>query len=382
MKLFAITNRAIFPIQMIFMFNSFGIALWIPRIPDVKAALDLNLLTLSFCFFAMPAGTLIGFMLAPGIIRRLGLKLACQYGGAVFLVVFIGPSFAWHAWSLALALFISGLTVATIEVAMNAKASQIQEASGQRIMSRCHGFWSIGATCGALIGGAFAQADYGFATQQLIVEPMLAGGTVWAAMQLQSDAPKQETSGPSFSLPTAALLALCVMPLGCMIAEGAMMEWSALFARDVILASPWMTAVTFAVFAMAMAFGRLTGDWVTHGFGNQKTLIASSFFCSLGLLAFAASGSLTTAIPAAALVGLGIANVYPIAMTLAGKNPGQLAEKTVASVAFVAFSAFLIGPPVIGSIAHNFGLPIALGLIAPLGMLPFVLIRTGKLKIA
>ncbi len=382
MKLFAVTSRALFPIQMIFLLNSFGIALWIPRIPDVKTALDLSLLTLAFCFFAMPAGTLLGFMLSPGIIRRLGQKLACQYAGSGFLIVFILPSLAWSAWSLAAALFISGLSVATIEVAMNAKASQIQEESGLRIMSRCHGFWSIGSTCGALLGGAFAQAGFGFATQQVIVEPLLAAGTIWAAMNLQPDAAKQETSGPSFSLPSAGLVALCVMPLGCMLSEGAMMEWSALFAREVLLASPWLTAVTFAAFAMAMAFGRLTGDWVTHTFGNEKTLITSSFLTSIGLLAFAASGTLAMAIPAAVLVGFGIANVYPVAMTLAGQNPGQLAEKSVASVAFVAFTAFLVGPPVIGIIGHNFGLPVALGLIAPLGLLPFFLIRSGKLRIA
>ncbi len=382
MKLFAITNRAIFPIQMMFLLNSFGIALWIPRIPDVKAALGLSMLEISLGFFAMPAGTILGFMAAPMIIKHLGQRLASAYVGALFLMVFILPSFAWNLPSLALALFVSGLSVATIEVAMNAKASQIQEESGHRIMSRCHGFWSIGSTLGALTGGLFAQAGFGFASQQMIVEPLLAAATIWFGLKLQADAAKEETSGPSFSLPSVAILALCIMPLGCMLTEGAMMEWSAIFAREVILASPWLTAVTFAAFAMAMAVGRLTGDWVTHSFGMRRTLIVSALLSFAGLLAFATAGQLGVAIPAAAVVGLGVANVYPIAMTLAGQVPGQQAEKSVASVAFVAFTAFLVGPPVIGSIAQVLGLPFALALVAPVGLLPIFLLWSGRLKIA
>lgn len=381
MKLFAIANRATFPIQMIFLLNSFGIALWIPRIPDVKQALSLSLLSISAAFFAMPAGTLIGFLLAPTVIRKLGQRRACIWAGALFLIVFILPSLAWNLVSLALALFLSGLAVATIEVAMNAKASQTQSEIGIRIMSRCHGFWSIGAALGAVTGGLFARAAIPFSTQQLLIEPVLALLTIWAGWNLRPDAPRQETAGPAFALPTAALLALSVMPLGCMLAEGAMAEWSAIFAREIILASPWMTAMTFTSFAVAMAFGRLTGDWVTHTFGMDRTLVVSAILSAVGMLAFATSTTLVIAIPAAVMVGLGIANVYPIAMTVAGQVPGQQAEKSVASVAFVAFMAFLVGPPVIGSIGHNFGLPFGLALIAPVSLLPLVLMASGKLRV-
>jgi hypothetical protein len=304
------------------------------------------------------------------------------WGGSLFLLVFMLPSFAFNLPTLALALFVSGLTVATIEVAMNAKASQIQDQVGHHIMSRCHGFWSIGSTLGALAGGLFAQAGVGFASQQMIAMPFLAAINVWAAVKLRPDAAKTETSGPSFSLPSAALLALSLMPMGCMLAEGAMAEWSAIFAREVILASPFLTAFTFSAFAMAMAFGRLTGDWVVHTFGMRQTLIVSGILTFVGMIAFASSSTLLIAIPAAAITGLGVANVYPVAMTLAGQVSGQGAEKSVASVAFVAFMAFLVGPPIIGTIAHNFGLPLALGLVAPVGLLPIFLLWSGKLKIA
>ena len=54
--------RAILPLQMVFALNAVGLAVWFPRIPDVKAALGLDVLTLAFCLFAMPAGTMLGFL--------------------------------------------------------------------------------------------------------------------------------------------------------------------------------------------------------------------------------------------------------------------------------------------------------------------------------
>ena len=123
----------------------------------MKAALGLDVLTLAFCLFGMPAGTMLGFLIVGRIIRRIGLRATCIWGGSGFLLSFIGPALAPNAVALGLALFLCGLTIATIEVSMNAKASQTERVLGRRIMTRCHAFWSFGTVAGALIGGAFAQ---------------------------------------------------------------------------------------------------------------------------------------------------------------------------------------------------------------------------------
>src|SRR5262245_24073038 len=114
----------LFPLQMVFALNAVGLAVWFPRIPDVYEALGLNELTLAICLFGMPAGTMLGFLNVPRIIRAIGLRATCLWGGSGFLVSFIGPALAPNAVALGLSLFVCGLTIATIEVAMNAKASQ------------------------------------------------------------------------------------------------------------------------------------------------------------------------------------------------------------------------------------------------------------------
>jgi hypothetical protein len=114
---------------------------------------------------------------------------------------------------------------------------------------------------GALTGGAFAQAGVSFLDQQLIVQPVFALATIFFARQLIADAPEATSQTQrGFAWPARALLIICMIPIGALMIEGAMMEWSALFLRDHLAASPLATALVFSVFALSMAFLRLAGD--------------------------------------------------------------------------------------------------------------------------
>ena len=371
------------PLNMVFALNALGLSVWFPRIPDVKDALGLDVLTLAFCLFGMPAGTMLGFLIVGRIIRRIGTRTTCMVGGAGFLISFIGPGLAPNAVALGLTLFICGLTIATIEVSMNAKASQTERVLGRRIMTRCHAYWSFGTVAGAMIGGAFAQRGIDFLTQQLLVQPIFAAATVFFALRLIADDPTPEVEPEhDRALPTLALLLICLVPIGALLIEGAMMEWSALLMRDWKGASPFLTAVTFSVFALAMAVSRLTGDWLAERFGPRAVILASGLTMAAGILAFGLAPGLWVSLTAAALVGAGCGNIYPLTMSMVGQLPGPRPERNVATLALVAFTAFLIGPPLIGTLAHLIGLPVAMALLAPLGLLPLALVRRPAVTVA
>jgi MFS family permease len=374
--------RPLFALQMIFALNALGFAVWFPRIPDVKAALGLDVLTLAFCLFAMPVGTMLGFLSVGAIIRRVGLRRTCLLGGSGFLLCFILPALATTPLALALGLFVCGLSIASIEVSMNAKASQTERVLGRRIMTRCHAFWSFGTVAGALIGGTFAQQQVSFLTQQLILQPVFALLTIWFAARLIADDPAPEAAEApraGFALPSLPLLLLCVVPLGALLIEGAMMEWSALLLREWKGASPFVTAATFSVFALAMAVVRLAGDRLAEAFEPRPVLVGSGLVMGLGILGFGLAPNLWVAVPAALLVGLGCGNIYPLVMSMVGRVPGQRPERNVATLALIAFTAFLIGPPLIGALAHYIGLPAAMALLAPFGLVPLALLPRGPL---
>ena len=368
------------PLQLVFALNALGLSVWFPRIPDVKEALGLDVLTLAFCLFGMPVGTMLGFIVVPRIIRRLGTRRTVMWGGSIFLLAFIGPAFAWSAPALGFALFLCGLTIASIEVSMNAKASQTERVIGRRIMTRCHAFWSFGTVVGGLIAGVFAQREIPFLTQQLILQPLFAAATIYFGLRLLPDDPEpvEEEGGKGFSLPSLALVTMCLIPLGALLIEGAMMEWSALLMREWKGAGPFVTAFTFSVFAVAMAFSRLTGDQLAERFGTQAVIFASGLLMATGIAGFGLAPGLWMSLPAAAFAGAGAGNIYPLTMSIVAQLPGLRPERNVATLALVAFTAFLIGPPLIGGLAHLIGLPWALAILAPLGIAPLALVGRAR----
>lgn len=371
-------RRSLLALQVVFALNGMGLAMWLPRIPDVKEALGLDLLTLSFCLFAMPFGTMLGFLAVDRVIQRFGARATVRWAAPIFLIAFIGPSLAGSAPSLALALFVSGCLVAITEVGKSVKASEMERLTGRRLMTQCHAFWSFGSVAGALIGGLFGQAGISFLAQQASVLPILAAATVFAAARLNPDAVRERAEpGGGFELPSRALILLCLVPVGALLTEGAMMEWSALLLRQELRVGPLAAAATFAAFATSMALARLMGDRLAEHFGPQRVLGLSGLVMGAGMLAFALSPGIWLSAPAAALTGFGAGNIYPLSLSLAGQMPGRT-ERNVATVALVSFTAFLVGPPAIGVVANTFGLPAALAMLAPLGIAPVAILTVHR----
>lgn len=62
-------------------------------------------------------------------------------------------------------------------------------------------------------------------------------------------------------------------------------------------------------------------------------------------------------------VGIGLALIVPILFSAATRAPGVSRAAAIASVSSVGYAGFLIGPPLIGGIAHLTNLTVAMGVI-------------------
>lgn len=364
-------NKAISAIFGVFFLESAVLGNWIPRIPDMKSALSLSDAGLGVCLLAIPLGTILGLLVAGRIIERTGLRLACQISLPAWALSFIFPPFAQSQFVFMLFLLVSGAAVGLAEVAMNTEADRIEQSLGKRIMSRCHGFWSLGSMVGALTGGALAHSGIATTTHFLIVMPLIALAGYWMASRLPRVPPMprdaDELSPSLFRLPPRLVLLLCMMPIGVMVVEGAFIDWSAVFVRSVLDASPLMISVIYSFFAIVMAAFRLSGDAIGDRFAAELIVRVSGVAATLGIVVFALSSNIYVAMVGAAISGMGVAIVYPIAVTAAARRPGKAADN-VAAITMVAFSAFLIAPPIIGFLSSAFGLRVALLLLAPVAI--------------
>jgi MFS family permease len=371
-------DRRLLALRIVFGLNGLGIATWFPRIPDVKDALGLDVLGLAFALFGLPAGTLVGFLLVPRVTAAIGLRRTVELAGSGFLVSMILPGLATGMATLFLALFAAGLVVGCIEVSMNAKASQLERATGRRLMTGCHAFWSFGVVFGAAVGGAFAQAGFTLLAQQILLQPLLAAISFVAARRVIADEARPPEPAGRRILPTGALLALCLVPIGALLVEGAMLEWSSLYLRQERGAGPFAAGLAVSVFALSMALARLAGDRAAEMAGARPVLVGSGLVMGIGLLGFALAPNVAVALPFASLAGIGAGNVYPLALSLAAPLPGRRPEENVATLALVGFTAFLIAPPLIGGLASLVGLAAALALLSPVGLVPLAILARRR----
>ncbi len=369
-------------IRFVFMMEAVVLGAWLPRIPDIKLALQMDAGTLGAVLVGLPVGTLIGFLVAARFAERVGLRRACMIAGSAFAMVFITVGMAPSPSLLFAALVLCGFAVALIEVAMNTKAGRLEKRSRRRIMSQCHGFWSIGTVVGAILGGLFAQAAVPAGIQFLLTNPLFAIAAYYAAWSMPVDEEKTEPEGRTsfFVLPARALIVLCLMPVGIMALEGAMMDWSAVFVREVLVGQPAEAAAAYAVFSTVMAVTRLAGDRLAERFGAAAVVFSSGLSAALGAALFAAAPNLALALVGSALAGFGVATVYPLAVSAAAAAPGKSPEANVAAVSFIAFSIFLAGPPLIGGLADVFGLRVALAILVPAALVSAALSGTVRIR--
>ncbi len=381
------------PIFGVFFIESVALGLWIPRIPDIKNNLALTDSLLGVALLCMPIGTMLGLALAGRVIDRLGLRETCRVFLPIWSLLFLIPAAAGSLVALGLGLALAGFAVGMIETAMNTEAARQENTSRRRLMSRCHGFWSLGSMSGALLGGLLGEAGISVARQSLILMPIVAilGVLIASALPTASSdfavratteeqlggQGDQSESSRLFRWPATALLPLCCMPLGVMMVEGAFIDWSAVYAREVLEASPLVVGVIYAAFASVMAVTRLSGDMLGDRFGDVALARASGVAAVAGIAGFALAPNVAAAFFAAAVAGAGVAVVFPLAVSAVARRhtPGRSAADNVAGLNMISFSAFLFAPPLIGFLSDATNLRIALLALVPGALVSLYLTR-------
>lgn len=145
--------------------------------------------------------------------------------------------------------------------------------------------------------------------------------------------------------------------------EGALADWSALHLAQDLHARPGVAAAGYSLFALAMTAGRLTGTALLERLGQTRTLVAGGATGAAGMLLGSLAPTTWLALLGFAVAGLGLANIFPVAVGRAGELAGP---SGVAAASTIGYGGMLLGPPAIGFLADWFSLPLALTTVAGL----------------
>ncbi|MDG4865638.1 MFS transporter [Streptomyces sp. T-3] len=350
------------------------------RVPWIQdhAGVSAGQLGLALAFPAI--GASVAMPLASAISHRFGSRGALRGLLVLWTLALTLPSLAPNLLTLCLALFVFGATAGPSDVVMNAIGVEVETRMDRSIMSGLHGMWSVGALIGSAGGtlaahlGSDARLHHLLAAVVLTVLGLLACRNV---LDIHSE-PEAEAP-PRFALPPKSALVIGMVGFCAVFAEGASLDWSAVYLRDVLDTSPGVAAASTTAFALTMAVARLAGDKVVDRFGAVRTVRVGGALAAAGGLLVVFAGHPLVAMAGFGLVGLGIAVVVPLAFAAAGRS-GPNPSQAIAGVATITYTSGLIAPSAIGGIADATSLVVSFGLVTALafGLLLFAgVLRTA-----
>ncbi|MBC9727060.1 MFS transporter [Streptomyces sp. TRM68367] len=330
---------------------------------------------------AFPALSASLFMpLAGRISHRLGARTALRGMIALWTLALVLPSLAPSFLTLCLALFVYGGTAGLADVAMNALGVDIENRLGRSVMSGLHGMWSAGALIGSAAGtlaahlGSDARLHHALAAAALTLI-----GVAACRWVLDLQPAEDEEPPPRFALPPRSALLIGAIGFCAVFAEGASLDWSAVYLRDQLKTSAGLAAACTTGFTLTMAIARIAGDKVVDRFGSVRTVRASGALAVLGGLLIVLAEHPAMAMTGFALLGLGIAVVVPLCFAAAGRS-GPNASQAIAGVATITYTSGLIAPSAIGGLAQATSLVVSFGLVTVLsgGLVAFAgVLRAG-----
>lgn len=168
-----------------------------------------------------------------------------------------------------------------------------------------------------------------------------------------------------FAVPHGIVLFIGILCFIAFLTEGAMLDWSAVFLISERNISPAYAGLGFTAFATTMTIGRLTGDKIVHRFGGQQVVMGGALLAATGLLISIIAPTWQLALVGYALIGAGCSNIVPVMYSAVGRQSTMPESLAIPAITTLGYAGILIGPALIGFVAHATSLAIAFsGIVA------------------
>ncbi|MFI6049474.1 MFS transporter [Streptomyces violascens] len=370
-------RRSQVAIAALFCCLGFQYATWVSRIPALKTRLDLSEAELGLLLMVCGAGAAVSFPLVAILTKRLGSRrlsvLSALCLGLVLLALSVTPNYPVTL----LIVFVDGVAVGCLNVAMNAQAAALEVKYRRTTMARMHATFSAGSLFAALLASGVTAlssalpAHFGAATALVAAVVLAARPGLLTENQNASESsePSEPSDASEFSgkrgrrgltLPTRVTIWMGLAMAFGTVTEGAMNDWSALYLKDSAGAAAELAPLGIAVVSVMMVLARLFADGWRTKWGDERIVRVGSALAGAGLAVALLAGGVVPALLGFACVGLGIAAVTPCVYVAAARQGSD----ALALVAAMGTTGLLAGPAVIGFIANGTSLAWGMGAVA------------------
>ena len=349
--LLILTNPRYFGPSWVFASINILFGTWAIYIPTVKDQLGIDKSELGIALFFLALGVFTIFPFASKIIDKMGVGKATRAGVLLSCLTAILPLLAPNYYSLAASLFLFGICNGFTDISMNTLVTEIEKEDKEKFMSASHGFFSLGGVLAGL--GSFLIGPLGNPPLHMFLAILLVLVVNMAFFNRYKNvvAPIEENDGFSWSL-FKPLLLLGLISFFSMGSEGAIVDWSGLYLKEVSLAPEFLWGAGFLGFQVTMTVGRFLGDGISSKLGSIKMVALASILVMLGY-GLVLTTHTHMAIAGFALSGLGFSVIVPEVFRIGGNVKGVDSSKGVSFIAGTGYAGFLAAPPIIGFIADT-----------------------------
>lgn len=354
----------------VFFLYAFGLAGIFSRLADIQLRMGIEEGALGFALIGTALGVQIALMFAGPLIEKIGHRNFLLLAIPALAFLMAAGTFAQTPLWLFINLVFSGLFVGSTEIIINLEADRVEYLLKRRIMNRAHAFWSFGFFGAGLTGMAMTFMQVSPSVHLIIVAIVLSAVTFVLISGLEP-APHRPSEGgpaPKFVRPSVGILLLVTFTLSAMLMEGAAIDWSVIFMRDVFGTPQFINIMAFALGSFTQAVTRFFADRYVDRFGPTKVSRAMILILGIGTASVVFSQFPAMGLLGFALIGIGSSGLFPLAMSAAAQRTDRPASINVAALAQLSFLVFLLAPPILGFVAEHLGIRFAFGI-----GLPFVL---------
>lgn len=340
---------------------------WASRIPTIKTTFGFNEAELGSILLALPVGSLIGLPLSGWLVSRYNSRvpLAAGYGLNAFALAFIG--LAPNIFSLVTAVVLFAFTTRIFNISVNTQALTLQKRFDKKIIGSFHGYWSIGGIGGIVLSTVLLSFNVPIQYHFMAVSGVMLVMTVYSYPFLLKGDRSETGNKLVLSKPDPYIFYLGLVVFLCAICEGGMFDWSGIYFQEIIKVE--IFTYGYLIFMTFMATSRFLSDIIISRFGMPKTYIMSAVCIVTGIGMATIFPFFWPAMVGFSLVGFGTAAIIPMSYALAGASKKYSAGMAISIIATYSITGMLLGPPLIGYLAHAFNLRVSFVIFALCGVL-------------
>lgn len=354
-----------------FFMAGFGLSVWAPLVPYVRERIEMTDAVFGLLLLCIGIGSLTWMPISGVLVARWGIRPVQLCSVALLALALTGMALTDSIGWLGLALFCFGGSLGVIDVIMNIQAVLVETAVGRRLMSNFHGMYSLGAISGALV--LTGLLSLGLAPEVgsfMMIGVIVAANLALARGYLPNRAPG---GGLAFVRPTGLVMLVGLMCFVVYLAEGAVLDWSALYLTGEKGLEVARGGLGYAAFALMVTIARFAGAPLVNSLGTARVIAFGGMLAAFGIGLSLTAEHWALALVGYGLCGLGCANVSPVLISSLSRQDGMPVQLAVTVATTIGFAGVLAGPAMMGMVAHFSSLGMAFALLAVLllGIVPF-----------